>query len=127
MKHDPDPIENDPIWDLLRQSPARQAGPRFVDDTLRAARLSQPEPWWKKVALPLGLGAFASAVTAVVLGVVLLNNPPQPTAPKVVEVAPPASESLAVLDEFVRTEAVGIAADNPSEYTDAELVSLIAF
>ncbi len=125
MKRQHDPLENDPIWDLLRQSPARQAGPRFLDDTLRAARLAQPDPWWKKIALPLTFRVLASGVTAVALTFVLLHNPPQPVGRGAVIVT--TQDSLEVLDEHLRTEAIEIAADNPADFTDAELVSLIAF
>ena len=127
MNRDHDSIENDPIWDLLRQSPVRGAGPRFVDDTLRAARLSGQDPWWKKIVLPVALGGFASAATAAIVAFVLIQQPAVDSGQPVAVTSAGEPASLEVLDEFVRTEAVGIAAESPADFTDVELVSLIAF
>ncbi|MBB5350141.1 hypothetical protein HNR46_000362 [Haloferula luteola] len=129
MKHEsPDPLENDPLWDLLRQSPARQAGPRLVDDTLRAARLAgQDDPWWKKIVIPVSLGTFASAATALIVGMLVLRNPSPQASQNLADRTPQAYESFEFLDEYARSEAIEIVAENPADYTDAELVSLIAF
>jgi hypothetical protein len=120
LQHEPD---QDPIWELLRQSPAHRPGPRFVDDTLRAARLAESTPWWKKIALPLALGSLATAATAIVIGMVFIPSGPAPHQPVTVSTA----STLDDLDELVITQAVHYAAENPGEFTDVELVSLIAY
>jgi hypothetical protein len=122
MKHQHEP-DQDPIWELLRQSPAHRPGPRFVDDTLRAARLAESTPWWKKIALPLALGSLATAATAIVIGMVFIPSGPAPQQPVTVSTA----STLDDLDELVITQAVHYAAENPGEFTDVELVSLIAY
>ncbi|MCU0797950.1 MAG: hypothetical protein MUF31_18670 [Akkermansiaceae bacterium] len=123
MKPHPD-HDQDPVWELLRQSPAHRPGPRFVDDTLRAARLMDATPWWKKIALPLALGSLATAATAVVIGLMFLpSSSTSPSQPGIVTAESPLDD----LDELVITEAVHFAAENPGEFTDAELVSLIAY
>lgn len=131
MSREPDIDPKDPIWDLLRQSPRHGAGPRFVDDTVRAARLVKPDqPWWHRVWIPLSLGGLATAATAAVAAVaifVISHQQDAPETPGFVGTNPPATESLDVLDDMVRTEALRIAADYPSEFTDAELVSLITY
>lgn len=127
MNHEQDPIDQDPVWDLLRQAPTKEASPRFVDDVVRAARLAgQEKPWWKRFALPLSLGGLATAATAVVVAMVVMNNQPASVPPSEVVIAP-ATESLEVLDDLVRSEALLVAAENPSQFSDAELVSLIVY
>jgi hypothetical protein len=126
MNREPQQDANDPVWELLRQSPRRQAGPRFVDDTLRAARLAgRPEPWWQRLRVPLSLGGLATAGTAA-LAVFLITRQPDPAAEPSIATAP-TTESLEVLDDLVRTEALSVAADYPAEFTDAELVSLLVY
>lgn len=128
MSKEPQIDPKDPLWDLVRQAPRRQAGPRFVDDTVRAARLSgQDEPWWRRLWVPLSLGGLATAGTAAAVLFMLTQQPNTPAAPTIVDSVPPAAESLDVLDDFVRSETLSIAAEFPSEFTDAELVSLIAY
>jgi hypothetical protein len=125
MKHHHEP-DQDPIWELLRQSPAHRPGPRFVDDTLRAARLAESTPWWKKIALPLALGSLATAATAataVVIGMLFVPSAPEPGLPVTLSNTSPLDD----LDELVITQAVHYAAENPGEFTDVELVSLIAY
>lgn len=127
MNHDRDNShDQDPIWDLLRQSTPRQAGPRFVDDTVRAARLAgTTEPWWKRLGLPLAFGSLATAATAVVVGFILVSHPAPVAEPAVTQA--PAEESLESLDDYVLNQAVSFAAENPGDFTDAELVSLISY
>ncbi len=126
----PETWEKDPVWDLLRQAPRAEARPSFVDDVVRAARLQEAdEPWWKRLRMPLAFGSLATAATAVLVAFVILNNPPQPSAPGPVVLEEPAglTEELAELDEVVRSEALLVAAEDPSAFSDAELVSLISY
>lgn len=132
--HDSNPgdWEKDPVWNLLRQAPAAQARPTFADDVLRAARLQEAdEPWWKRFRLQLALGSLGTAVTAAVVAMVILQQSPNGRSDlDIVEVQPPAEptlESLESLDEIVRTEALLVAAEDPSAFSDAELVSLISY
>lgn len=126
MNHEQDPIDQDPVWDLLRQTPRKEASPRFVDDVVRAARLSgQEKPWWKRFALPLSLGGLTTAATAAIIAMAIMKQPTGVTSPEVV--VTPAAESLEVLDDIVRSEALLVAAEYPSEFSDAELVSLIVY
>jgi hypothetical protein len=120
--------EEDPLWSLLRQSPTRRASGSFVDDTLRTARLAEAaaaESWWRKIRKPLGFGGLATAATAVVTLALMSHFASDPTPPA----APVAqdSPSLEALDEWVKTEALSVAAEDPSQFTDAELVSLMVY
>jgi hypothetical protein len=128
MSNEQDPIDQDPVWDLLRQAPTREASPRFTENVVRAARLAgQDQPWWKRLALPLSLGGLTAATAAVAMTIVALQDVPTTVAPEVVVTPPAESSSLEVLDDLVRSEALLVAAENPSDFTDAELVSLIVY
>ncbi len=129
MKRDhestPEAWEKDPVWDLLRQSPSIEARPSFTDKVVRAARLEPtPTPWWKRFALPIAVGGLTTAATAAIAIMLLVEKPA--VEDSIVEVAPAAAH-LADLDEILRTEALRVAADYPADFSDAELVALIAY
>lgn len=124
MNREPDP--NDPVWQLLRQSPMAEPRPGFTDDVLRAARLAAARtPWWKRFALPLA-GVSIAATAAIALAVIAPDEPPAPPAQLAGASSDP-EPSLESLDELVRTETLLLAAENPSEFSDGELVALLAF
>ena len=119
-----DDLENDPLWDLLRKSPAAEPSPWFVDDVVRAARL-QParKSWWQRFRLPMACGALAAATAA--FAIVLLSlDPPAPalapTAGTSADAAP-----FAALEDTLRTEVLVAAAEHPDHFSDAELVALL--
>ena len=98
--------ETDAVWKLLDQAPPATAGPRFVDNTMRAARLAnQRRSWWKLLLSPVPLAGLAAASAAIVISVVsLLPHAPQPV-----------------------TQTLIAAADHLDDFSDTELVSLIGF
>lgn len=134
MKRDrsskPENWEQDPLWDLLRQTPRTKPSPTFAADVLRAARLEPTtESWWKRFWLPITVGGLATAATAILATVLILQQPQDP-ASLIVEspaAALPAADSLDSLDDIVQAEALLAAAENPAEFNDLELVSLIGF
>ncbi|MEP4076881.1 hypothetical protein [Haloferula sp.] len=131
MKRDheskPEEWEKDPVWDLLRQSPAVEPRSSFTDDVVRAARLEPvSQPWWKRFALPLTVGGLTTAATAAAIAFLMTVQEPAANPP-VVEATPQETQSLEALDEALRTEALVAAADYPADFSDAELVSLIAY
>lgn len=131
MKHDEShPLEQDPVWDLLRQSPRAEARPSFVDDVLRAARLEAARPpWWQRFRLPLAAGGLTAAAAAVALALTLPNHGPEAAAPVAGNPATPAAvgNGFDELDEALRTETLLVAAEHPSEFSDDELVTLLTF
>jgi len=124
LQHD-ESWENDPVWKLLDQSPPATAGPRFADDTLRAARLAgQGSPWWSRMLAPLPLAGLATAAAACVIAVISLQND-TPAAHNHVAVID--SSAFAEIQEIAETEALLSAVDNLEKFSDVELVSLIGF
>lgn len=123
----PHDLDKDPVWDLLRQSQGPRPGPRFVQDTLRAARLTpQSLPWWKKGLRLQWLIPSLAAATAAVL---VVANLPGPTASLAVTQPGNAAEtpSLSEVQEGLETEVLLIAADHLGSFSDDELISLIGF
>jgi hypothetical protein len=124
-KHNDDSWENDAVWKLLDQAPPATAGPRFVDDTVRAARLAgRPEPWWRRLFAPLPLAGLAAASAAVVLAVVSLR-PGSPDATDPGSMAD--ANGFAEIQEIAEAEALISAVDHLDDFSDVELVSLIGF
>jgi hypothetical protein len=130
MNRDPhqsdDSFENDAVWKLLDQAPPEIAGPRFVDDTVRAARLSgQPEPWWKRFFAPLPLTGLAAASAALVFAVLPMTH--SDSEPDGSTVAVLESQRAAEIQEIAETEALIAAVDHLDAFSNNELASLIGF
>lgn len=118
--------ENDPVWKLLDQAPPATAGPRFVDDTVRAARLAgQAAPWWKRVFTPAPLAGLAAATAACVIAVISLRN--DTPAADGSHGAAVDSNAFAEIQEIAETEILLSATEDLDEFSDMELVSLIGF
>ena len=117
--------ENDAVWKLLDQAPPVSAGPRFVDDTLRAARLAgQPQPWWKKLFAPAPLAGLAGATAALVFSISGWIGPSPDTNTRTVGLD---TERAAQIQEIAETETLIAAVDHLDEFSDNELVTLIGF
>lgn len=129
MNHQPNDTdsswENDAVWKLLDQAPPASPGPRFVDDTVRAARLlGQPSPWWRKLFSPLPLAGLAGATAALVFTTHGLLSPVD-QAPD--SIASTDSAHAALIQEVAETETLIAAADHLEDFSDTELVTLIGF
>ena len=117
--------ENDAVWKLLDQAPPVSAGPRFVDDTLRAARLAgQPQPWWKKLFAPAPLAGLAGATAALVFSISGWIGPSPDTNTRTVGLD---TERAAQIQDIAETETLIAAVDHLDEFSDNELVTLIGF
>lgn len=118
--------ENDAVWKLLDQAPHATASPRFVDDTVRAARLlGQPVSWWKRLLTPAPLAGLAAATAAVVFAVISLSSDPAPNTSSQTAMTDPAG--FAEIQEIAETETLISAVDDLDKFSDVELVSLIGF
>jgi hypothetical protein len=120
-----DSLDTDPVWKLLDEAPAPRASERFVERTLRAARLDPvaPVPFWKKWLSPAPLLGLGSAAAVMIL--VLMSGPRPELA---TELAGGGDvETFAAIQEAAEMEALLAAVDQMEDFSDHELVSLIGF
>jgi hypothetical protein len=119
-------LDQDPVWDLLRQSPSLRPGPNFAANVARAARLEEPvRSGWSRLWIPVSIGGALAAAAALVAVVMTLQTAPDPGA--AVVVATPPDSSLAVLQENYETEVLLAASDHLADYSDEEIVAMIGF
>jgi len=123
-----DSWESDAIWKLLDQAQPAVSSPRFVDDTVRAARLMEQEPpFWKKWFFPVSVGGLAATAAAVVAVTMVFAHQQSTSTSSVAAVGVKSSENYAALEDAAETETLLVAADHLDQFSDTELVSLIGF
>lgn len=118
--------ENDAVWKLLDQAPPATAGPRFLEHTLRAARLTDQvvRPWWKLLFAPAPLAGLTAATAALAITVVSWTGyTPEPGEPT----SAFHSRQAAEIQDIAESETLIAAADQLDDFSDTELVSLIGF
>jgi hypothetical protein len=134
-------LENDAVWNLLEDATSRDPSPRFVQDTLRRARLDNETSscrnpsWWKSLLAPksLLLGASGAAVAALAI---VLSLPSNPVTPEEKIAAAPGSSRVELtdtaaiqdwddLEDSVAYELLSGAAEDPTLLSDGEIVTLL--
>lgn len=118
---DDNAFENDAVWKLLDQAPPASPSGRFVDDTVRAARLSRAEqPWTKRAwALATFSTGLLGATAAIVMSLFVNTDHQLPTVAT--------SHQAEEIQEIAETETLIAAADHLDQFSDTELVTLIGF
>ena len=120
-----DSWENDSVWKLLDHATPVCPSPRFVDDTVRAARLSgQTSPWWRHLFAPAPLAGLAAATAALVFAVVSLQGPAIPPADQTAMID---AHQSAEIQDIAEAQTLIAAVDQLDDFSDTELVSLIGF
>jgi hypothetical protein len=124
QQHSDHDVSNDPVWDLLRQSPAVKASPDFADRVIQSTRTAErPSSFWAhSYTVIAGLGAIAAALTIAAVMIFL----PEPAETIVAQPAEP-EDAFATLDEVAHQEMLLAATDHLGEFSDTELVTLIGF
>ena len=130
MKRTPSPHDEtedqDSVWRLLDHSSAVTPSARFVDDTVRAARLAgQPSPWWHKLMAPAPITGFTAAAAAIALAFTLLQAPS--TAPDTNAAHNGNAAQIEEIAEIAETETLIAAVEHMDRFSDTELVCLIGF
>jgi len=124
--------ENDALWRLLGDCSPKQAGPRFVDDVVRKARLDSgsSQPWWSRWLAPVPAASLAGLAAALVIGF-FVTRPPEPPPQRDSTIALSAGDSLEIrmdhLQEVLETELLFAAVEHLDEFSDDELLVLIGF
>jgi hypothetical protein len=117
--------ENDAVWKLLDEVAPITAGPRFVNETVRAMRLAVDEkPWWQRLFSPAPLAGLAAATAALAFAIVSLTGPMTVT---VAPVATQESSQAVAIQEIAETETLIAAVDHLDDFSDTELAILIGF
>ncbi len=120
-----DSWESDAVWKLLEQSPMKTADARFVDDTVRAARLiGELKPWWSRLFSPASLAGLAGATAALAFAVISWVGP---TSDSISPMAMLNSPQAFAIEDIAETETLLAAVDHLEDFSDRELVSLIGF
>jgi len=120
-----DPWENDSVWKLLDHATPVSPSPRFVDDTVRAARLAgQTSPWWKRLLTPAPLAGMAAATAALVFAVISLHGSGNSPA---FQTAMIDTRQSAEIQDIAEAQTLIAAVDQLDDSSDTELVSLIGF
>lgn len=121
------PLEPDPVWDLIDKAPTQPASAEFVHKTVQMVREQrQRQSWWQRLLASARnrpsatIAGMAAAAACVVLAVTALQPKDQP-AGSVSFDSPQAEE----IQEAIATEMLMAAAENPSEFSDQELVALL--
>lgn len=121
--HDAAGQENDALWELLGSATRVEAGPRFVEQTVRAARaLETPEPWWKRILAPAPLTGLATSCAMIAFAWVIW-----PAADVSTQVIASGQDRAAEIAEIADTETLIAAVEHMDNFSDNELVTLIGF
>lgn len=123
-------LHDDPIWDLLRQSPSIQASPQFADRVMRQIRtqdataLGGAAAWWQRFFAPKMLWSCGAAAAIALGSYVAITVVPEPQGAVVVQHD---VDAFASLEEVANQELLLAATDHLNDFSDTELVSLISY
>jgi hypothetical protein len=118
--------ESDSVWKLLDDAATPKASPRFVDNTLRAARsTTQQDAWWKSwksLFAPAPLAGLGTAAALAALTIAFF--PESPSSPN----APLSQDAmLSAETETIEIEDLIASVDEIDELSDSELIALIGY
>lgn len=116
---------HDELWDLLRQSPRVNASADFAERVIRAARETEQQtiPFWTRTRVAMASVAAMAAALVVVASIMMAPD----QMPTIVQQAPLKEDGFASLDEVAQQEMLLAATDHLGEFSNTELVTLIAF
>jgi hypothetical protein len=123
-------LHDDPIWDLLRQSPGVQASPQFADRVMRQIRTQEATAlggmaaWWQRFFAPKVLWSCGAAAAIALGSYVAVTLVPEPQGTLVVQHD---VDEFASLEEVANQELLLAATDHLNDFSDTELVSLISY
>ncbi len=121
-------LEKDDVWNLLGDTTPRNPSPRFVQDTLRRVRMdgeTKNSPWWNALFSPkplIGIAGAALAAIAIVISLPSDSGTPSSTA----NTDPVSVEDWQDdLEDAVASELLSSAAEDPTLFSDGEIVALL--
>jgi len=121
-------LESDAIWDVLADATPGEPSPRFLQGTLRRARLEPgSQPWWKPLRpRKIWTASLATLGTAAALIALIISRPSDPTPVKqTTSTSTTAPAQWSELEDALASAVLAEAAENPSLFSDQELVALL--
>ncbi len=127
---------NDPVWDLLAQASTREPGEFFARDVVRATREMEDTSTFGGLGqrvvsffTPRSMALAAAACVAAMAAYQMWpsSTPTSSTGDAALVAAPPAQETSLALSEIVIEESLAAAAEDPSLFTQEEVVAMIGF
>ncbi len=118
--HDPT-LEGDTLWETLAKSPSLDAPANFVQNTMRAARLSQESTRtsWRNLFIKPTL-AFGGAIAVIAIGAFVIFGSGNDNSPAVA-----ASTTVTNESDWLNEALISTAIEKPDLFTDAEIVAMI--
>ena len=118
-------LDRDPVWDLVDRAQPPEASPLFSRNVMREIRVlgDYSVPWWKRLLTSKPLIASGLAAAAAVAILISVNNG-NPT-PGLANSNPVAEPAIAALDEELDQELLIAAANDPSLFSDEQLLALL--
>lgn len=117
-------LDRDPVWDVVDQAQPPEASPLFSRNVMREIRLLEaPTPWWKRflASKPLIASSLAAAAAVAILIAVNPNDP----ASGITDGSTPDSATVAALHDELDQELLIAAAEDPSLFSDEQLLALL--
>jgi hypothetical protein len=120
-------LDQDPVWDLVDRAQPLEANPLFSRNVMREIRLAEDSaiPWWKRLLASKPLVASSLAAVAAVAILVSVNTNSPATNSGLTGVEPGQEAPLAELNEELDQELLMAAAEDPSLFSDEQLLALL--
>mgnify|MGYP000011655285 FL=1 len=118
--------ENDPVWTLVDEANASEAGPFFVRNVMREVRLASdeaPSHWWQHLLTPKPI--LAGSLGAIAVAILIAVNSGNPDKPNDLVIEPAPTTPQVQLDDLVKEELLAQAAEDPTRFTDEALMALL--
>ena len=123
-----DELDGDAVWNLIDQSSSLEPSGSFTQDTLRRSRLEETgkSSWWQKILTPIGLVSISGTAVAAIALMVALKADPTPVTPSlIVDHKPAPTEEWSELEDQLASALLVTASEDPSLFSDEELVALL--
>jgi len=116
-------LEDDQLWDVLGKTSSTEAPSNFVQNTVRAARLSNEEPKRTKIFSWLTKPAFTLGGLTAVVAITLFFLNQQSGDETFTDLSSGSNES--VESDWLQQDMLTAAVEDPELFSDEEIVALV--
>ena len=119
--------ENDPLWQLLKESPHLEAGPFFSRNVMREIRALEAEKpsLWQKIRRARAAWTTTCAIGLAATAALILSLNLSPRSPESTTLAASPSVASTALETYLDEELLRVAADEPSLFSDDEVIAML--